>query len=359
MNQRKTILHIINNLGRGGAETMLVSVLHELKEYDNIVVYLSDENKFEGKIDCTKIYCLKLRSVYFLPFKFFELRKIIKENAVDLVHTHLFWPTLLARFSTPKQTPLITTIHTYINFVPDYKKWVIRFLDRFSYQFRNNIIVVVSDGALKQYFDFLKIKPYKAYRLYTFVDINVFSSNQKIKPHLQEVFKVFTTGTLRYPKNHEYLINAFAKLRDENIELHIFGDGPQRKELEALIEQTGAKVILKGDVSSMQHLINEYNLYVMASVFEGFSLSVLEAMAMRMPLLVSDIPSFKEQCSDVAIYFDLNNVDDFAEKIKKLISDKSLLDKMGETSKKRVVENFTLQHHMAGLRSIYNEALNK
>jgi glycosyltransferase involved in cell wall biosynthesis len=270
----------------------------------------------------------------------------------------LFWPTLLARFSTPRQIPLITTIHTYINFVPDYKKWIIRFLDRSSYQLRDNIIIVVSEGALKQYFNFLKIKPYKAYRLYTFVDINVFSSNQKAKPH-PEVFKVFTTGTLRYPKNHEYLINAFAKLQHENIELHIFGDGPQRKELEKLIQQTGAKVILKGDVSGMQHLIDDYDLYVMASVFEGFSLSVLEAMAMRIPLLVSDIPSFNEQCSDVAIYFDLDNVDDFVNKIRKLVSDKPLLDKMGEASKQRVIENFTLQHHMAGLRNIYNEALKK
>lgn len=357
MNQQRTILHIINNLGRGGAETMLVSVLKELKEYNNIVVYLYKENKFEDKLECTKSYCLKLRSVYFLPFKFFTLRKIIKENAVDIVHSHLFWPTLLARFSTPGPIPLITTIHTYINFVPDYKKWIIRFLDRFSYQLRNNIIIVVSEGALKQYFEFLKIKPYKAYRLYTFVDINVFSSNQKIEPHLQEVFKVFTTGTLRFPKNHEYLINAFAKLKNENIELHIFGDGPQRKELEELIQQTGAKVILKGDVSGIQNLIDEYDLYVMASVFEGFSLSVLEAMAMRMPLLVSDIPSFNEQCADVAIYFDLDDVNDFADKIKKLVADKPSLEKMGGASKQRVIENFTLQHHMAGLRNIYNEAL--
>ena len=357
MDKRKTILHIINNLGRGGAEIMLLTVLKELKEYNNIVVYLYEENKFEGQLDCSKSYCLKLRSVLLLPFSFFKLRKIIKENHVDMVHTHLFWSNIAGRYATPKKIPLITTIHAFINYAPDYKKWYIRFLDRFSYQWRHSVIIGVCDGVLKQYFEFLKIKPYKAYRLYTFVDTNRFHPDKNVKPQAQGVFKVFTTGTLHIRKNHSYLINAFAKLKEKNIELHIFGDGPYRKELEALIQQTGAKVFLQGDVSDLHNRINEYNLYAMSSVFEGFSLSVLEAMAVGMPLLLSDIPSFREQGASTAIYFDLNDVDDFVNKIIKLIADKPLLDKMGEAAKQRVIANFTLDHHMDSLRSIYDETL--
>jgi glycosyltransferase involved in cell wall biosynthesis len=93
--------------------------------------------------------------------------------------------------------------------------------------------------------------------------------------------------------------------------------------------------------------------------FEGFSLSVLEAMAMQMPLLLSDIPSFREQCEETAMYFDLDDLNDCVQKIKMLTADKNLRDKMGLAAKERAVTNFTLDHHMAGLRKIYAEALNQ
>jgi glycosyltransferase involved in cell wall biosynthesis len=356
MPTKPTIIHFIYSLGRGGAETMLVSVIRKAKDYNNIVVYLYDDNKFSDRLGDVKTYCLKMRSVFMLPVIFLRFRKIVLANKADIVHSHLFWPTVVARFSTPRRIPVLTTIHTFIGYSRDYKKWYIRFIEKFSYRLRRNTIIGVCDGALKQYFSFLKLKPYRSYRLYTFVDTAVFNNNDQPLPVAGHTFKVFTIGTLHYPKNQAYLIKAFALLKDYNIELHIFGDGVQRKEFEQLIASTGANVVLKGDVADLQNHIHQYHLYVMASIFEGFSLSVLEAMAMRMPLLLSDIPSFREQCDDVALYFDLDNVENFVEKIKTLAADASLLEKMGAASKQRVDQYFTLDHHMAGLRSIYSEA---
>jgi len=359
MNEKKTILHIINNFGRGGAETMLVSVLKELKEYNNIVVTLYEENRFDDDLVFDRYYCLKLRSVFFLPLSIIKLRRIIKTNKVDLVHSHLYWPTFAARFATPKRVPLITTIHTSVAFTKDYKKSIIRFLDRFSYNFRKSTIIAVAKGAMKQYFELLKIKPFKTNVLYTFVDTGIFTDTENGRGEEPGVFKVMSIGTLRYPKNHQYLISVFEKLKAAPIELHIYGNGPMQAELQAAIDRSGAKVILKGEVNDVQNLFSQYDMYIMASLFEGFSLSVLEAMAMQMPLLLSDIPSFREQCEDTAVYFDLGNIDDCVEKIKGFSADKMLLEKMGGLAKERAVHNFTLAHHMAGLREIYSEVLNQ
>ncbi len=95
----------------------------------------------------------------------------------------------------------------------------------------------------------------------------------------------------------------------------------------------------------------------MSSTFEGFSLSVLEAMAMRMPLFLSDINSFKEQCENTAIYFSLDDVKDFTEKLKILALDKIHLNNLAEIAYDRAVNNFTLEQHMQGLRKIYSEVL--
>ena len=96
----------------------------------------------------------------------------------------------------------------------------------------------------------------------------------------------------------------------------------------------------------------------MSSTYEGFSLGILEAMAMRMPLLLSDIASFKEQCEDCAWYFSLVDVQDAARQIVLLsTTDKNILFDKAEAGRQRAINNFTLAQHITGLRKIYDDTL--
>ena len=355
---KKTILHFIYDLGRGGAETMLVRVLKELPEYNNIVVTLYEDNHFKSELECTKYICLNQRSLLHFPLTAIKLRKVIKQHKVDIVHTHLFWPTLIARMGVPKKVPLITTIHAFIATSVEYKKWFIRLLDKNSYRLRKSIIIGVARGATKEYFSFLNIKPYKAYALYTFVDTALFNIQHDIPTENKTTFRLISIGALRVQKNHKYLVEAFKLLKEEKIELHIFGMGPLQQKLQKTIDETGVKVILKGQVENMNEILPRYDLFVMSSTFEGFSLGVLETMAVKVPMLLSDIVSFREQCEDTAMYFNLENVNDFASKVKVLAANKELCLQMSEHAYKRVISNFTLQHHIDQLRRIYIETLN-
>ena len=339
---------------------MMVRVIKELNEYEHVIVTLFPVNHFGKELLCDKLICLNLGSLFALPFAVFKFRKVIKSEKPNIVHTHLFWPTIIARAAVPKKIPLITTIHAFIASSVEYKNWHIRFLDKLTYRLRKNIIIVVANGALEEYFSVLKLKPYKAYALYTFVDVDRFSPAH-IKPkELSSIFRVISVGALREQKNHLYLVNAFAQLKNDNIELDIYGVGNLQKQLQKRIDGTGAKIILKGEVKNIEQVIPQYDLYIMASGYEGFSLSVLEAMAMGMPLLLSDIPSFKEQCEDVAEYFSLKDIDDFIQKIRVLSSmSKPALKAMGEKGRLRVINRFTLPQHIEGLRKIYTAALTK
>lgn len=354
---KKTILHIIYNLGRGGAETMLVTVVKELTDYNNIIVTLFPQNHFKDELKCDKYYCLNLTSILQLPFTSHRLKIIIKENNVDIVHSHLFWPTILARMGTPKNIPLITTIHAFIATSVEYKNWYIRFLDRITYRFHKNIIITVAKGALDEYFNFLKLKPYKTYALHTFVDVKVFNNSNALPKKESNIFKLITVGALRKQKNHTYLLKAFKLLDNKKFQLDIYGEGPLRMQMEAIINDNDLNVNLKGEIRDIQHVLNQYDLYVMSSTFEGFSLSVLEAMAMRMPLLLSNIKSFREQCENTTVYFDLDNIKDFTEKLKTMASDKNYLENLGKAAHIRAVNNFTLEQHMQGLRKIYSAVL--
>lgn len=354
---KKTILHFIFDLGRGGAETMMVRVLKELPEYNNIVVTLYSDNQFEKELRGFKCICLNQRSLLFFPFTAIKLRKIIRENRVDIVHTHLFWPTLIARMATPSNVALITTIHAFIATSVEYKNWHIRVLDKLSYRIRKSVIIAVAKGALEEYFSFLKIKPFKGYALYTFVDIDHFKPPASKEKAEHAGFKLISIGALRLQKNHQYLVEAFRLLKDEPFELHIYGVGPLEQKLQKAIEDSGVKIVLKGLVTNMNEILPQYDLYVMSSTFEGFSLGVLETMAMKVPLLLSDIVSFREQCADTSMYFSLSDVHDFAAKVRMLAADTPLRNRLAEKAFERVNMNFTLQHHMQQLKQIYSESL--
>lgn len=356
--QKKKIIHFIFDLGRGGAETMLVRVLQELTEFENVVVTFIPMNHFGEELKCDKLICLNMKSLLMLPLIVFRFRKIVKAENPDIVHTHLFWPTVIGRLAVPSRIPLITTIHAFIATSVEYKQWHIRFLDKLTYRFRKSVIVVVARGALKEYFSFLRLKPWKSYALYTFVDIGRFNNKQLPPPVSSPVFRVISVGALRRQKNYSYLVEAFSRIKDKPIELHIYGRGDLEESLRRQIETSGARVVLKGQHKEIEQIIPQYDLYVMSSSFEGFSLSVLEAMAMGMPLLLSDIPSFREQAEGIAGFFPLNDPDQL---VKQLVAfsqkPAAELKAMGERARQKAVNEFTLEKHMEGLRAIYAETL--
>ena len=81
---KKTILHIIDDFGLGGAEVNIIGVLKNLPEYNNIVVNLYNNNKFGKELKFDKYYCLNVKSNKLFFFSALKLRKIITDNKYDV-----------------------------------------------------------------------------------------------------------------------------------------------------------------------------------------------------------------------------------------------------------------------------------
>ncbi len=357
---KKKIVHFIYDLGRGGAEIMLVRAIKELPEYEHVVVTIIPLNLFGAELKCDKAVCFNMASLYQLPLVLFRFGRLVRKERPALVHTHLFWPTIIARISTPRRIPLVTTIHAFIATSVEYKRWYIRLLDKITYRLRKSVIIVVAKGALTEYFSFLKLKPWKAYPLYTFVDAARFTAVRTAPQQAGPVFRIISVGALREQKNYSYLIRAFEQLRHIPVQLDIYGAGPLRTSLEAQIHTANVPINLMGEVRNIEQVLPQYDLYVMASSFEGFSLSVLEAMAMGMPMLLSDIPSFREQAEGNARYFSLHDPGDFVQQLQAIINaGAEERHRLGALGQKHVLNNFTLPKHIEGLRHIYDETLNR
>ena len=111
---KPTLLIIIDNLKRGGAESLLVGILPSLnKIYSVIIATLSDECDFEDhKIICSKKYSLGFKSKLSLVSCIIKLKRIIKQNNPSLIHSHLFYSSLVAKISCPENIPLIYSLHS-------------------------------------------------------------------------------------------------------------------------------------------------------------------------------------------------------------------------------------------------------
>ena len=110
---KKVLLLVIDNLAKGGAEVLLVGTLPELnKKYSVILVTLTNECDFNsGDIFFEKKYTLGFNNKLSFFFCVRKLKKIISLVQPSLIHSHLFYSSLIARRACPSNIPLVYSLH--------------------------------------------------------------------------------------------------------------------------------------------------------------------------------------------------------------------------------------------------------
>lgn len=154
------------------------------------------------------------------------------------------------------------------------------------------------------------------------------------------------SGTKR--KNLVNLIKAFVLLKkQENIlEKLVISSKFDRKATQKTYKQIYQiledahlldSVIFTGYLSDIEKgiLLQKNKVFVYPSVYEGFGLPILEAMAFAKPIACSDIPPFREICGDNAQYFDPYDFKDMARNILKVLRDEDLIEKLSNHSEDR------------------------
>lgn len=145
---------------------------------------------------------------------------------------------------------------------------------------------------------------------------------------------LLTVGTLIPRKNLSVLIQAFNILLKKhkefrNHQLHVVGaKGWETSELAKTIKQSKFKKNLKihGYIANqdLAKLYKQANVFVMPSLYEGFGLPLLEAMASNCAIISSDRSSLPEVAGDAALYFDPQSPEDLATKLHYLLKNKEL-----------------------------------
>lgn len=127
-------------------------------------------------------------------------------------------------------------------------------------------------------------------------DVIVDKASARNELRLDQSIKVIgAIGRLVKLKGHANLINAFSKVADAHPDTHlvILGDGPERNNLQQLIESLKLqdRVHLMGFVPDAIRLIKAFDIFVMPSFKEGLGLALLEGMSGKLPVIASDVPA--------------------------------------------------------------------
>lgn len=172
---------------------------------------------------------------------------------------------------------------------------------------------------------------------------------------------LFSLGGEDFRKNNENLLRAFSILRKKqtgDIALVLGGDftGGYREGLTRLAKELGAaeKVMFIGAIpdGDLTAIFNLSTVFVFPSLYEGFGLPVLEAMAAGTPVAASNASSIPEVLDDAGVYFDPNDPQDMAAKVSELLDDDDMRKRFSETSVAKAGE-FTWDKTIAGMTSLF------
>ena len=351
------VLHVINSLSVGGAETLLANSLAPggLNEHaDNTLVYFRGDSYLSGIIDKNvETICLKYAGGIDIIRVLSELRRIIGENKFDIVHTHLNPASFYTHLLCPSGIPVVHTLHTTYSMNTQTRSILLFLEKQFYFKSKRCNIICLSDSARE---DFLRSVPFKGnvFVLNNFVADKFFANPVKKYGANRSDLKMVAVGSLNALKNFEYLLDVFSYCKNEEIYLDIYGKGDKTK-YEKVIAAKAIKVRMMGENSNIAEVLKMYDLFIMPSKFEGFPLSLFEAMASGLPVMVSNIAPLKSIVKDNGIYFELDNAEATANIIKSILLGSTDINSFAEKAKQCAEQTVKREAYMKRLLAIYEQ----
>ena len=173
-----------------------------------------------------------------------------------------------------------------------------------------------------------------------YIDLDDIRKKMRTKMNLNDSdVALISVGELNANKNNRIIIEAIEKLENEKIHYFLCGEGALEKELKELAEKKGVldQVHFLGYRTDVKELLQAADVFVMPSIREGLSRSIMEAMASGLPCVVSRIRGNSDLIKDGegGYLCETKNVEQYVNAINQLLSI-SLRKKMGKKNLERI-----------------------
>ncbi|WP_455950140.1 glycosyltransferase family 4 protein [Eubacterium sp.] len=222
-------------------------------------------------------------------------------------------------------------------------------------------IVAVSDAVREFCANEVKIADNKVCVIKNGIERN----GEKISIKKKNTLNIVSLASLYPHKNHIYLIRALAELKKQQeipFKLYMIGDGPCMAELylEAVALGLGDNIVWYGAVwqkKLVRDIIKKSDVFVSASKYEGFPISILEGMIYGLPMILSSIPPHREMIGNNGLFFDFDeDYHTFIDSFVKFYNDVEVRESMSESSYK-MVEKYDMIKTIDSYIKVYEEVV--
>lgn len=301
------ILHILTEGRLAGAERVVLDLCEEYRKlgHDSGVIILSpmpdledDNSSLLPLLTSAGIPWWSCNASSRMPWRLLRLRRLIRDWRPDVVHAHMYHPCLLTRLIGRGSWRLINTIHLVEK--RSGKSWRFR-LDRWTARLADVHTAVSAEAAL--WHENRLGLPHGA--------IAVIPNGIQPPPRLsvsaltelrqswglkEGEILIGGVGRLHEQKGWDILLRSMVSLKQEGLldpswRVVIIGEGAERLALQAQIERHQLPVLLPGFRTDAAACMAAFDLFVMPSRYEGFGLTLVEAMAHGLPILCSGVDS--------------------------------------------------------------------
>ncbi|MBD3306172.1 glycosyltransferase [candidate division KSB3 bacterium] len=232
-------------------------------------------------------------------------------------------------------------------------------------------VITVSECSKRDIIHFLKVPDDKVHVIYNGIDVQVEVSATEAthQQAMREQFGlsgpyILYLGNFMPHKNLDTLVKAYSRLKHRHHLPHrlvLAGKNERmRQQLQAVIAQERVEedVLLTGFVEPawVPALYRCADLFVYPSLYEGFGLQALEAMAFRVPVALAGVAALPEIAGDAAVQFDPRSADHMAEVMHEALTDQPLRRTLIERGRKRI-KRFSWREMARQTVAIYQQAL--
>ena len=301
---KKKVLHIVGGMNIGGTETMLMNLYRNI--YNEVqfdfISYYKDEGYYDREIKELGGRIIRLDAPNKVGFikSVNELIKVIKQNNYCAIHTHTLFNcgiSVLAGYLA-KVPVRISHAHTTFDNSSSFIKKVYVFIMRSLIKIFSTDYLACSNSAGKYLFgaNIVKNKKYKVIpnciEYKKFINIEDKGSIRKELGIKDDDIVIGHVGRFMEAKNHEFLIDILDKLIKENNHIKgiLVGDGVLKKDIEKKVKALNLEdnIYFLGLRNDVNKIVNDMDLFIMPSIYEGLGLVLLEAQAASVPCLVSE-----------------------------------------------------------------------
>lgn len=319
------ILQVVTYMGRGGIETMLMNHYRRIdrsKVQFDFLVHRDFRADFDDEIEALggRIFRIPPMNPASASYRK-ALSDFFRKHSYRVVHCHLNYMSGVVLAAAKKAGVPVRIAHAHTaSMNPGWKQYA-RQLCKYLIPSTATHLLACSTNAGKSVFG---KHPFSL--MPNAIDTERFRFSEAVRQKMRKeldlggCFTVMHVGRLTYPKNHEFLLDAFACLLEKapKAKLVLVGDGELREAVEQKAGQLPAgSVLLLGTRNDIPQLLQAADVFAFPSHFEGLPVTMIEAQAAGLPCVMSNTVTDECIVTDLVTALPIDDPKAWAEEILK------------------------------------------